>query len=122
MTIYWPQNLPQEQFLGLTIERADSRIQTPMELGPPKIRRRSILEIAMASPEAVFTGAQVALFETFWMTTLSGGVSRFVWRHPVTDASVEMSFRSRPSFTSIAGHQDPSQRQWRTTLPLRIHT
>jgi hypothetical protein len=122
MTIYWPQNLPQEQFLGLTVERSDSRVQTPMELGAPKIRRRSILEMATTSPETVFTGPQVALFETFWTTTLSGGVSRFVWRHPVTDASVEMSFRSRPSFSPLAGHQDPNQRQWRAALPLRIHT
>ncbi|HXT31381.1 MAG TPA: hypothetical protein VN716_18915 [Vicinamibacterales bacterium] len=121
-TIYWPQSLPQEQFLSLTFQRRDTRLQTQPDLGAPRMRPRSILNLSETTAEAIFTGTQFATFDDFWKTTLRDGALRFLWRHPLTDMTVEMSFANYPAVRPEASHQDPNQRLLWLAMPLRIHT
>jgi hypothetical protein len=122
-TIYWPPNLPHEQFLDLVVTPADARLQTSMEVGAPKVRLRSFKAVVTATVPSIFTGAQVKYFDdTFWTVTLEGGVKRFLWRHPVTGLVVEFGFANRPAWRPFVAHEVPDLRKYRTELPLRIHT
>lgn len=122
MTAYWPAGLPDEQFLTLTIEPADTRLQTQPDLGPPRIRARSILNVTNTDIPQIWTGAQNTIFDAFWTTTLQGGCLRFYWKHPATGAQVQMSFRLRPAPKPRVSHQLPDLREYDVMLPLRIHT
>lgn len=76
----WPSGLPQVVEKGYSESIGFNVTRTPMDLGPPKIRRRSrrpdILSISF-----LMTTTQVALLETFINTTINA-TARFGFPHP----------------------------------------
>ena len=92
----WPSTLPQASLLEGALETVqDATIRTEMDVGPAKRRRRYTAVVRRFSVPLILTVDQVATLETFYDSTLSGGVDAFDWLHPRTGASVSLAFVSR---------------------------
>lgn len=84
--ITWPTGLPQLPLtdgFSLTIGRSEV-IQTDMDTGPGKRRRRSLSSPRPMKITMVLTIEQVLLFEEWYDNTIMGGVKPFSWINPVT--------------------------------------
>lgn len=101
----WPGTLPQYVFeQGYTEKLNDQTLESAVDVGPPKIRRRYTKQIRSFTVEMRLTQTQKATFEGFWQDTLLGGSAPFDWVHPLTRAATTFRFRKpAPSFSSIGG-------------------
>ena len=92
----WPAALPQLSLLEGALEAPqDATIRSEMDVGPAKRRRRYTWSPRRFSVPLILTVAQVATLETFYVTTLGGGVDAFDWLHPRTAAAVSFAFVGR---------------------------
>jgi len=104
----WPVGLPND-VLGNGYEEHPPRVilRTPMDIGPAKIRRLISNDIRPISISMVLTLAQVATFDSFFMTDLFGGALRFTWTHPRTGAAIESRIMTDsnqgPRYTNLGG-------------------
>ena len=73
-----------------------------MEEGPAKIRRSPNPAPGKIVFQQPLTGAQTIILDTFFETTLGGGVSTWDDTHPRTGAAVVYRFVSRPRYEHIA--------------------
>lgn len=110
----WPASLPSyvlEQ--GYSEQIADQFIETQMEAGSPKRRRRytrnnRVFTVSMAMDE---TTSQT--FENFYDTTLAGGSLPFDWVHPRRRTTMTFQFRHPvPKLGEVTG----SMRVWAFAL------
>jgi len=110
----WPGTLP-DNFLqdNFSEKVPENVIRTPMDIGPPKMRQRSTAASRPISGNAYMTTAQVAIHDTFFVTTLSYGSLRFDWTHPRTGAAVELRYVNVPIYTPVGVG-------WNVTLNLEI--
>lgn len=101
----WPATLPQFVLEGGYQESIqDQTIETQMEAGPAKIRRRFTKSLRRFQMSLLLTSTQAATFETFWQTSCAGGATPFTWVHPRTRATVTMRFRNpAPQFSTTGG-------------------
>jgi hypothetical protein len=101
----WPTTLPQYVQEGAYSETIqDQTIESQMDSGPAKIRRRFTKSIRKFSISLMMTSAQVDTFETFWQSTVKGGSLPFDWVHPRTRASATLRFRNpAPNYTVNGG-------------------
>lgn len=91
----WPTTLPQYLLEdGFFESLQDQTLETQMDTGPAKIRRRSTTANRVIEAQIAMTEAQVAIFETFYLTTCAAGAIAFTWVHPRTRAAKSMRFRS----------------------------
>lgn len=99
----WPGTLPQYvQESGYREEIQDQTVESAMDTGPAKIRRRFTKSLRKFTISMQMTAAQVTTFETFWQTTVAGGSLSFDWVHPRTRAAATMRFRNpAPAITTI---------------------
>lgn len=83
----WPVGLPQSVNREYSESSGALLLQSPMDAGPAKMRRRGqrphLLNVSF-----YMTTAQVATLETFCLTTISA-TARFGFPHPRTGATVE---------------------------------
>lgn len=102
----WPTTLPdyvlengyQEQFPKNTVE-------TDMESGPIKIRRRFTKVFRKFQVAMVMTASQASTFEIFYYTTCGSGSVSFDWVHPRTRAAMTMRFtQPQPTFQPFGGN------------------
>ena len=115
----WPAELPQKLLLGTTAGDAESRLISPMDSGPPSVRSRFTAISQTINTPIILTGAQLAIFNTFYRTTLKHGALSFTWTNPVDNTSATYRFKSPPVWQS-ARSGDPASRLWRSTLALEI--
>jgi hypothetical protein len=102
MPIEWPSGLSDAVLAdGYSEQLADNLIRSPMDAGPPKVRRRGTSAPRAISLRQLLTTSEVATLETFYYTTTAGGSLSFMWEHPRTGSSVFMRFTSPPA-TSYA--------------------
>lgn len=101
----WPNTLPAYVQEGGYQERfQDQTIESQMDTGPAKVRRRFTKPIRFLSFQMLMTQAQVTDFETFWATTVKGGSLPFDWVHPRTRAATTFRFRNpAPSYATVGG-------------------
>lgn len=91
----WPVTLPQfVQESGYREEIQDQTIESQMDTGPAKIRRRFTRSLRKFTISMQMTAAQVTAFESFWQTDCLGGSISFDWVHPRTRAAAVMRFRN----------------------------
>ncbi|KKM70119.1 hypothetical protein LCGC14_1443920 [marine sediment metagenome] len=91
----WPASLPQSpEASGYHESYSDVRVRTSMDKGPTKQRRRHTAKITTFNMVMKLTSTQIDTLNTFWDTTLGGGVDSFIWKHPRTDAANTMRFVS----------------------------
>lgn len=97
MTAIWPAALPQyvqEQGFGEGLP--DQTIESQMEAGLPKSRRRYTKNFRPMQATIWCTAEQGQLFEYFYEETLSGGVLPFHWVNPFTQVLAEFRFKRPP--------------------------
>lgn len=101
----WPATLPQYvQEGGYQETLQDQTIETQMESGPAKIRRRFTKSLRRFQVSMLMTSAQATTFETFWQDTCKGGSIPFDWVNPRTRAASTVRFRTpAPQFSSVGG-------------------
>lgn len=91
----WPVTLPQfVQESGYREEIQDQTIESAMDTGPAKIRRRFTKSIRRFTISMQMTAAQVTTFESFWQTDCKGGSISFDWVHPRTRQAATLRFRN----------------------------
>jgi hypothetical protein len=70
----WPGTLPQLfQRPGFKESEADNLLRTPMDKGPPKVRRRGSDAPRPHAGSMLIDGTQYSAFRTFYKTTLAEG-------------------------------------------------
>lgn len=82
----WPPALPQVPQKGYSETQGALIIQTPMDAGPAKMRKRGNKPNAL-SVSFIMTTAEVDQLNAFIITT--AGTARFYFPHPRTVANVE---------------------------------
>lgn len=100
----WPLTLPQTFWVeGYQESWPDNTIRQPMEVGPPKVRRRQTNAPVPIHCSHIMTTAQLAYLDTFFVTTTSYGSTAFDLPHPRTSATVSARFMQPPSFSPYGG-------------------
>jgi hypothetical protein len=111
----WPASLPQNlEITGLQESPPNLTIRTPMEVGPPKLRRRATAGVRPIQGRQLLTKTQVATLDTFYVTTLAGGSLPFDWVHPRTQAAATFAFVSPPVYTPVGADA------WYAALTLEV--
>jgi hypothetical protein len=105
MTISWPATLPQYvQQAGYGESLPDQTIESQVDAGPPKSRRRFTKNARQVQATIWCDAAQRAAFELFHADTLQGGVLPFLWVNPITQVAALYRFRRPPpALTAFAG-------------------
>ena len=104
MAVVWPASLPQylmEQ--GYQEKFRDNRILTPMDVGPPKVRRRGTSAMAPISGQEKLTATQLETLRTYFETTLNDGTDEVEWTHPTKGGTVYMIFAAPPEIEPAGG-------------------
>ena len=116
----WPATLPQNAFVGASIQDDESRLTSQMDSGPAAVRNRFTAISKTLTTTIVLTGAQLNTFNNFLRNTLSNGAEVFDWTDPEDDTTVSMRFRQKPQWTCIKPSSDPNARMWSGALTLEI--
>lgn len=91
----YPNTLPQFVMEGGYSETIqDQTIESQMDTGPAKIRRRFTKSLRRFNIQLMMTPAQTATFESFWQNDCKGGSLPFDWVHPRTRAAATLRFRN----------------------------
>lgn len=100
----WPATLPQYVLQeGYQEKLPDNTVETPMDTGPDKVRRRFTTNYRVFTVQMEMTAAQAAVFDGFYVTTLRHGSLDFDWVHPITQAPAVFRFRKPPPQKSVRG-------------------
>jgi hypothetical protein len=102
----WPATLPQYVLeSGYQEQFPKNAVETEMESGPTKVRRRFTQVFRKFTVSMIMDEAQAAIFETFYFTTCASGTIAFDWVHPRTRAPMSLRFTgSPPSFSPFGGN------------------
>lgn len=93
----WPATLPQHVLeQGYSEKLEDQTIETQVDAGIAKIRRRYTSANQLFQVTIQMTNAQAQTFETFYRDTLQGGVLSFDWVHPRYRTAASFRFRRPP--------------------------
>lgn len=115
----WPGTIPTRHLLdGLVYAPSDQSIRTKPDTGPTKIRRRYTTGVAEYQVPVLFEHAELLAFETFYVTTLSGGTDSFTMTDPALGGTATFVFLERPNFTPLRPRSAPGGALWRAVLRL----
>lgn len=79
----WPSDLPQAALVaGYQQQPPNLIIRTETEAGVAKVRRRFTAGARRLNMAFLMTGAQVIIFDAFYLQTLEGGALRFDFAQP----------------------------------------
>lgn len=93
----WPVTLPNYVLeSGYQEQLPKNVVETDMEGGPPKVRRRFTKTFRRFNVAQVMDYTQVATFEAFYNTTCASGSLPFDWVHPRTQSSMSFRFTGNP--------------------------
>lgn len=102
MSTIWPVALPQAPLVsGFGEKPPETTIRTQMDTGAAKVRQRTTAGARPMDTVFLMTTAQVATFETFFNTTLSGGSLSFEWTHPRTGTTGTFRIKSTPDYKPV---------------------
>ena len=102
--VSWPGTIPQNPLLRNFVEAPQpNRIDTDMDIGVPKSRRRYTKELRNLPWAFIMTTAEVALFDTFYHTTLQGGTLPFDHVDPRTAAAKSFRFKTLQPYKPLSG-------------------
>ena len=115
MPATWPAALPQfvqEQGYGETLP--DQAIESQVDNGPPKTRRRFTKNLRPIQAVIQCDSSQRAVFDNFYIVTLEGGTQPFLWVNPFTQKLALFRFRRPPPVYTPFGavHASISMTLW----------
>lgn len=100
----WPAGLPQRPLSsGFSETPPENVVRTAMDAGPAKIRRRFSAGVRMFSVQYNIDDTGVGLVDTFYTTTLEGGVLSFDFPDPRSGSTISARFVGAPKFTALSG-------------------
>jgi hypothetical protein len=100
----WPGTLPAfVEESGYSERLPAQSIETAMETGPSKTRRRFSVNVRPFGFTVKMSDAQFAIFDAFYLNTLQGGSLKFDWVHPRTRTAATFQFRLPPPSMRIEG-------------------
>lgn len=104
--IIWPIDLPQHVLADSFQEtRGKNRIESPVDQGRQKSRRRFTADLILFQIAMFLTDAQAVIFDTFYEETSGSGTLPFDWVHPRTQAAAECRFTGEaPVFARVDGY------------------
>lgn len=106
-TAAWPGTLPQEVMTsGYSLALADNRLRTPVDYGPPLVRKRSSANIKPLSVTMSMTPAQWDDFLDFINNDLEGGTLPFTFPEPYGGADLLVMFGDSMPTTEPYGTLD----------------
>lgn len=85
------------------IKKGPTTIRTDMDVGPQKVRRRFTKAVDEYTASITITNDQYPIFESFYNTTLNGGVLAFEYNHPITQVPTDFKFKSDPVYSPMGG-------------------
>jgi hypothetical protein len=103
----WPGNLPAYVNEGGYSEALpDQALESEMDSGPPRVRRRFSTNWRPFGFQMSMTAAQKLAFETFYNDTLFGGTMPFDWVHPIHRTAATFRFRKpTPKVVAVQGEK-----------------
>jgi hypothetical protein len=116
----WPPTLPQLPDIGVSEEVQPNTVETEVDSGPSRIRRRSTKRRVFQTAPMTLTGAEYALLKTFYEDTLLDGTLTFDWTDVMTGTAAEFRFVSPPVPQMWAPALDPDNRWYTVTLELEV--
>jgi hypothetical protein len=116
----WPATLPQRLSADASVKDDESRATQTMDAGPASVRNRFTAITQTAKGSMILTGTQLAIFNTFFRTTLGHGQLSFEWIHPQTEEAVTIRFKTKPEWKCIRPAESVNDRLWQATLELEI--
>lgn len=105
MSLHWPAALPQCPLRPMSRTPLPNVISFGTEVGPGKLRRRSAARVKSHALAFLLTGAQRAVFETFFESDLCDGALSFRWLDPV--AGTTGTWRFSPDAPYSLDQQGP---------------
>jgi hypothetical protein len=115
----WPVTLP-NYGSDVSVKDGESLLISQNDAGPANYRNRFTAITQDVKTSMVMSGAQLAIFDTFFKTTLIHGSLPFYWTHPKTDETVTIRFKSKPEWKLIKPAPDANSRTWMGQLDLEI--
>jgi len=105
MAAAWPNTLPDfvEQE-GFQKSIGNNVLRSSMDVGLDKLRKRYLKQIDTQSSTMTLDRTQYTTLETFYLTTLSGGVLPFTFVDPITLVASDYRFTAPPSIRSKGGN------------------
>lgn len=119
----WPGSLPSEWSIRTRYRRLPTTVETEMDSGLPKARKRHSAVLAHVDTYIRLTGTQVAAFETWYDDTIGGGALAWTRAHPVTGVTATFQFRNDempPEWTPVVSDETPGLVEWEATLAMRV--
>lgn len=116
----WPSTLPAVSLSGYSIEPVDQTVRTDMEVGSPRVRRRTAARLDIVSASWLFTDAQMATFRAWFensTTGVSGGAGWFTIELPMGDGGV---VSSDARFVGVPKPQMLPGKHWSVTASLEV--
>lgn len=99
----WPADLPQNVLAADFQEQAQPQaIRSSVDVGPAKMRRRYTAAIKVYRMAIYLTTAQKASLETFFDSSLGGGVLPFNWVDHISGDPRTYRFTAPPSYSAAA--------------------
>ncbi len=95
----WPATLPQEPMeQGYNEVAPDNILRTQMDVGPAKLRRRTLSNTRPVTISLRLSAAQIEILDAFYMTDLVSGSQTIQWVHPRTGVSKDLRFTAPPQY------------------------
>jgi len=100
----WPASINELLLQAQFKSEDDSHfIEQSMDVGPPKVRRRTTKAYTTQTCSIFVDQTQLATLKTFYDVTLAGGVSYFDFDDPLTGSPSVYRFKSPYVVTPISG-------------------
>lgn len=91
----WPATLPAIDLDGFKLAPADQTVRSDMEVGRPRVRRRSAARNDKITCQWIFTDSEMGQFRAFYDEDLYGGAGWFTVDVPRGDGGVSTAVSIR---------------------------
>ena len=99
----WWNGLTDKPLLANNLETLPQlTVRTAMDVGPDKVRKRITADSRFLQCTFLYTTAEVASFDTFYITTTNGGADTFRWQHPRTGTEGDWMMVGQPTYQAIS--------------------
>lgn len=116
----WPVGVNTDALTNVADQRQNARQRSPMDSGPPIVRRRFTAALNNVDIPMIMTNTEKVLFDEWYITTVLEGSLSFLFPDPTTGDLMEYRFRGEdaPAFAGENGSENDDIKRWSVTLQL----